>query len=224
MLAVMLVLACDAAQATPITYDLSFGSGAPDKLTGSITTDGTIGAINEANITAWSFMSVGAVAFQLSSADVGTFSLCGFGVSACFTATAGALLFDFSATSLVFTEFGNGSPHAFVSFLNSNGSEVGGPSVQVGQRTPISSPRLFYAPPPGLSLAQQRAPHPYPSHRPWCYWIAPWLQVSEVLGNESDSGSPLRSSIPSPARHQRFQRVTYSSRRAAPSGAVLCCS
>ena len=46
LLAVMIVLVCEGAQATPmITYDLSFGSGAPDKLTGSITTDGTIGPI-----------------------------------------------------------------------------------------------------------------------------------------------------------------------------------
>ena len=41
-------------QAVPITYHVALSDGL-DKLTGSITTDGTIGAIRQANILSWSF-------------------------------------------------------------------------------------------------------------------------------------------------------------------------
>lgn len=41
--------------------------------------------------------------------------------------------------------------------------------------------------------------------------------MSGLLANDPGSSSPLRSSLRSSARHQRLQRVTYSSRLAAPS-------
>ena len=84
------------AQAMPITYDLSFTNGT-DTLTGSITTDGTIGPIFEANIIGWSFTDTGPSAFSMSSASP-NFIQC-LGSSGCFTASPSTLTFDFGSTT-----------------------------------------------------------------------------------------------------------------------------
>src|SRR5438477_12988117 len=83
------------AQAIPITYNLSFTNGT-DTLTGSITTDGTIGGIFAADIVAWSFTDTGPKAFSMSSAGP-NFIQCQ-GTGGCFTASASTLTFDFSST------------------------------------------------------------------------------------------------------------------------------
>ena len=84
------------AQAIPITYDLNFTNGT-DTLTGSITTDGTIGGIFEANIVAWSFTDTGPAAFDMSSAGT-NFIQCQ-GAGGCFTASPSTLTFDFLSTT-----------------------------------------------------------------------------------------------------------------------------
>lgn len=82
-------------QAAPITYNLSF-TNLPNTLSGTITTDGTIGAIHFANITGWSFAVAGPSPFQMSSADLGAGFQC-IGLSGCFTASATALSFNFGS-------------------------------------------------------------------------------------------------------------------------------
>jgi hypothetical protein len=73
MWAVLLGLVSGVVQATPITYVLSF---AHDPLTGTITTDGTMGALDARAITGWSFQAaVGAPSF-ISSIDPGANLAC----------------------------------------------------------------------------------------------------------------------------------------------------
>lgn len=91
------------AQAAPITYDLLSLTNGMDTLTGSITTDGTIGAISYANIMAWSFTDTGPAAFSMSSANP-NFYQCQ-GASGCFTASPSTLTFDFRSTTTL-------DPHA----------------------------------------------------------------------------------------------------------------
>jgi hypothetical protein len=97
LLAVGLISAMAAvAQAAPITYALSFTNGT-DTLTGSITTDGTIGALFQANIISWSFTDTGPSAFSMDSADP-NFTQC-LGTAGCFTASPSTLTFDFLSTT-----------------------------------------------------------------------------------------------------------------------------
>ncbi len=94
--ALLLGFVCAIAQAVPITYNLSF-TDPPDTLSGTITTDGTIGPIHFANITAWSFTQLGPnVAFSINSADPGAGFQC-LGTNGCFTATATTLSFNFGS-------------------------------------------------------------------------------------------------------------------------------
>ena len=100
LLAVGLLAGPIAVHAAPITYNL--GGFTPDPLNvsnslfGTITTDGTIGAIFGANITAWSFSVIGPNAFSLSSAEAGAGFQC-LGTSGCFTSTATTLSFNFAS-------------------------------------------------------------------------------------------------------------------------------
>lgn len=87
------------ASATPITYNLSFTPDAANPtavLTGTITTDGTIGSIFAADITGWSFTETVVDPFTIASSDVGASFLC-VGSSGCFSATATTLSFNFSS-------------------------------------------------------------------------------------------------------------------------------
>jgi hypothetical protein len=81
----------------PITYDLSFTNGS-NSLSGTITTDGTIGAINAANITAWSFTQTGPLPFSISSVVAGDQSQCLQATTGCFTASPSSLSFKFEST------------------------------------------------------------------------------------------------------------------------------
>ena len=95
--AALLLFACGIAEATPITYTLSYAI-ASDQVTGTITTDGTIGNLNPANVTSWSFTETGSNPFSISSLNPGAFILCqriGSPNSCGLTATTSALLFDF---------------------------------------------------------------------------------------------------------------------------------
>lgn len=85
------------AHAASIIYNLSFTS-ATATLTGTITTDGTIGSIGAANITAWSFTQTGPNAFSLTSDAPGAYRQC-IGANGCFTATATTLSFNFASTT-----------------------------------------------------------------------------------------------------------------------------
>jgi hypothetical protein len=84
-------------QAAPITYDLSFTNGS-NSLSGTITTDGTIGAINAANITAWSFTQTGPLPFSISSVVAGAQDQCLQATTGCFTASPSSLSFKFEST------------------------------------------------------------------------------------------------------------------------------
>lgn len=82
-----------AASASPITYNLNF-TGGSETLTGSITTDGTLGTLALADITAWSFAVTGTpVAFSINSSEAGAFDGCS--VSCGLSATSSTLSFDF---------------------------------------------------------------------------------------------------------------------------------
>jgi hypothetical protein len=96
----------------PITYDLAF-TGGKSSLSGTITTDGKIGAINAADITAWSFTQSGSYPFSISSGG-SAYDLC-LGSSGCFTATATALNFKFesSASFDPYAGFSSGMSVAF---------------------------------------------------------------------------------------------------------------
>lgn len=85
-------------QAAPITYQVAFSEGL-NQLTGSITTDGTIGAIRQANILSWSFNSQGTAVYDISSDSPLNFfsqTVC-FGANGCFLASPAELRFSFSS-------------------------------------------------------------------------------------------------------------------------------
>ena len=85
-------------QAAPITYHIAFSEGL-NKLTGSITTDGTIGVIRQANILSWSFNSQGTAVYDISSdSPLNFFSQTDcFGANGCFSASPAELRFSFSS-------------------------------------------------------------------------------------------------------------------------------
>ena len=92
-LGISIALTCSA-QAMQITYDLFPVSGGESTLTGSITTDGTIGRLEATNISAWSIASTGKTAFSITSIVPGTTFSCG---SACgLDADDSFLRFDFA--------------------------------------------------------------------------------------------------------------------------------
>jgi hypothetical protein len=75
----VVVFACtflgSGAWAGPIVYDVSL-SGQTSVLTGSITTNGQLGTVVAADITAWSFTAVGLPSFSISSSDPGAHITC----------------------------------------------------------------------------------------------------------------------------------------------------
>jgi hypothetical protein len=83
--------------AASITYDVSWRDGTGDSLTGTITTDGTLGSIGVGDINAWAFTSLGSQPFSSSSALAGA-SL-NFNGSTTLVATSTTLSFDFQDTS-----------------------------------------------------------------------------------------------------------------------------
>src|ERR1044071_10310075 len=93
--AALVLLACGMAEASPITYTLSYAI-ASDQVTGTITTDGTIGNLSAANITSWSFTETGSNPFSISSLDPGASTVCqSTNPNSCgLTATTSALVFD----------------------------------------------------------------------------------------------------------------------------------
>lgn len=143
LLAVAIMIVSGVARAMPITYDLSFGSGTPDKLTGSITTDGTIGPIFSGNVLGWSFHSVGSVPFTISGVDfpspapprAGTG--CHDGGGSCFTAGLHFLSYNFQARDASFYGESTTTPSSlcdpgstdqcFVHFLNLGLVQAGSP-------------------------------------------------------------------------------------------------
>jgi hypothetical protein len=125
-LVVALALGSTLVQGSPITYDVSFASGV-NSLVGSITTDGTIGAINAANILEWSFTSAGQVSFSISSTIAGAQTEC-FGTAGCFSATLSTLSFLFASPTVndPLAIFINSSPFDAVSFLDEYNCGAGG--------------------------------------------------------------------------------------------------
>jgi hypothetical protein len=85
-------------QAAPIKYHVAL-SEELNKLTGSITTDGTIGVIRQANILSWSFNSQGTAVYDISSdSPLNFFSQTDcFGANGCFLASPAELRLSFSS-------------------------------------------------------------------------------------------------------------------------------
>lgn len=82
-----------AAQAAVYTINRTIGAGS---VTGSVTTDGTLGALAAANITGWTLtLSEGGDTFGLTTGNSGLL------VNGILTATATQLLFDFAAPGRV---------------------------------------------------------------------------------------------------------------------------
>jgi hypothetical protein len=90
LLTVALMCVCGVARATPIVYDVYISDGI-ETVTGTITTDGHIGALVGGDITAWSFTASGPAAFTISGTVAGC-SLGGCGL----TASSLTLVYDFS--------------------------------------------------------------------------------------------------------------------------------
>jgi len=77
----------------------------PEIFDGTITTDGTIGAISAGNIVGWQMnFHSGFDVFSIASNDVGAVTQC-FGDNGCFQATSTSLTFGFSNTPSVFPQF-----------------------------------------------------------------------------------------------------------------------
>jgi hypothetical protein len=112
------------AEATPITYNLSFIPSASNPtavLSGTITTDGTLGQIDKFNITAWSFTQTGPVPFSLSSTDPlpqGTLVACVTFPCSVFTATATTLSYNFDSGLNDRINFQDGGPNQFIQFTS----------------------------------------------------------------------------------------------------------
>jgi hypothetical protein len=97
LLAVVFICMCGSAAATPIVYNV-YISGAGETVTGTFTTDGTIGPIAFANIVSWHLVASGALAaFTIASNQVGSTTIC---FASCgLAATQNTLAYDFSAPS-----------------------------------------------------------------------------------------------------------------------------
>src|ERR1700720_4677145 len=93
LLAVVLIGLCGVAAATPIVYGVNISDGT-ETVTGTITTDGNLGTLVAADITAWSFTAIGPVTFSINSTLLGALIRCG--ASCGLMATPTSLLYDFS--------------------------------------------------------------------------------------------------------------------------------
>ena len=125
----LLLAMCSAARAVPITYDLGAFSNGTSTLSGTLTTDGTIGSIAAGNITAWSFTMTGANTLAISSSDAGAQSQC-LGTSGCFTATLTTLSFNFASLT---------ANDPFASFSSSVGGVLSGVLFTPSFQGPISA-------------------------------------------------------------------------------------
>jgi hypothetical protein len=96
LLAVVLIGLCGIAAATPIVYSVNISDGT-ETLTGTITTDGTIGSLVAGDIIAWSLSASGPATFLISSTLPGSMVSCG--ASCGLFATASLLKYDFSSAA-----------------------------------------------------------------------------------------------------------------------------
>ena len=96
LLAAALLFACGVAAATPIVYNVNISDGI-ETVTGTITTDGTIGPLVAGDISAWTFSASGPVNFLVSSTLFGALLDCG--LSCGLSATASSLTYDFSSAT-----------------------------------------------------------------------------------------------------------------------------
>jgi hypothetical protein len=94
----MLGVGGPAAHAAPISYDLSFTDGS-NTLTGTIQTDGTLGAVAATDVTAWAFTVAGPDAISINSSAPGGVLACN--ATTCFTASASSLTFNFASSSAI---------------------------------------------------------------------------------------------------------------------------
>jgi hypothetical protein len=153
----LIVGACSVAQASPITYNLFF-TPAPFNptavLSGTLTTDGTIGAIYAGNILDWSFSHSGPGygTFAIGMSDATSSTTC-LGAGGCLTASPTLLSFNFG--SLVsddpyFQAKSVPSGTNAVTFYNA-GWCPGCEQVQV-YNSVSGIPTAFYDDPPGQPL------------------------------------------------------------------------
>jgi len=97
-------------EASPITYDLSFTPSANNPsalLSGTITTDGTIGSIGLGNIIGWSFTQSGVDPFTISSGGGNAHLGCTYGICDGFSTTPTTLSFNFAAPNQQIVQFDN---------------------------------------------------------------------------------------------------------------------
>jgi len=116
----MLALALASASAGEITYNIVnspvdqtgstlHGGSGTWTVTGTITTDGTIGTLSTSDITAWAFtLESGSLSYSASSTDAGTFTSVDGGIAA-------------SSTALTFTPLTVDSPEIFAGFTMQDG-------------------------------------------------------------------------------------------------------
>lgn len=109
------ILGLGFATASPITYTVNQVGGG-ETLTGSITTDGNLGTITVADITAWSFVVNGApLTLSIQSTDAGATVACAILPTCALGATGTVLTFDFSADQAI--DFNEIPPNWGVGFL-----------------------------------------------------------------------------------------------------------
>ena len=92
--------------ASPAVYTVAVSDGT-ETITGSIATDGRVGAINANDISAWDFVASGPVSTSADSNDPGSSVECGV---TCISASESGLSFDFTASGSTFSldEFAHG--------------------------------------------------------------------------------------------------------------------
>ncbi len=204
LLAVAIMIASGVARAMPITYDLSFGSGTPDQLTGSITTDGHIGAIFDGNVLGWSFHSVGTVPFTISGVGLPSpppglaATGCLDGGGSCFTAGLDFLSFNFQATGASF--FGLSTDPTF---CNCGLSIIGPrpPDFEVGRVLVGNTqffPLLSYPLPVSGVVGIARGSLPVPEPTPLAILGLALAGCLAFKRRRFRGSSPLRSSIHKP--------------------------
>jgi PEP-CTERM motif len=202
LLAAALMGVCGVARPS-IVYTVNISDGI-EMVSGTITTDGLIGTPNASDITGWNLTAAGPAAFAENSSIPGAILLCSFGCG--LTATATTLAYDFSS-QIAGTAFFDCAGNCSIQF---DTGEVDVFKASTGH---------FISESGNTIIARAAAPEPGTFTL-----LGLGLAGLGFARKRSRGGSPLRSSLRSPAQHQRPQRVTYSSRRAAPSGSVFCCS
>jgi PEP-CTERM motif len=148
LLAVALTCVCGVAKSTPIVYNVDI-AGQGETVTSTITTDGVIGGLVAADITAWSLTASGPIGLSINSSLVGAGVSCA--PSGCgLTASLSDLIYNFADSSLAlyFRVPDDGSISLFFSAFQVAVGNGGGPNFVVGTG-PIIATASGSVPEPG---------------------------------------------------------------------------